>query len=179
MFKKLGALLLIFIIVFSLAACSTKKDNPPPNGNDVVVDPDPQESEEVEATVYYVSEEYIMTGSGEQLIPTQRVVKIGKESLEEAVIAELQKDPEEEEITTMIQDIKVISVETSNNIAYVNLSSEGLNSVGGSLQEIAIISQIVYTLTEIEGIDKVQILVDGSKRETLMGHISIDTPIGR
>jgi len=178
MLKKLGILLLVFMMLFSLAACGTKTDEEPPNGDDVIVDPDPQETREVEAVLYYISNEYVMTGNGELRAPVTRTINVGKESLEEALIAELQKEPEDEEITTMLQNIKVSSVETSDNIAYVNLSTDGLNS-GGSLQESAILTQIVWTLTELPNVDSVQILVDGSKKESLMGHISIEEPLGR
>lgn len=174
---------MVFIMVFALGACAPQNDEPQ-NGDegngDVIVDPDPnQQEEQVEVTIYYVSNEYIMTGSGDMIIPTTRTVTVGEESLDEAIISELQKMPEDEEITTMLEDMRFLSVETLDNVVYTNIASDSLGNTGGSLMEASILSQLVWTLTEVEGIDKVQILVDGSKRETLMGHISIDEPIGR
>lgn len=182
MFKKLGVLFIIFIMIFTLAACGTGQDKKPqdedPGNGDVIVDPDPQ-GEEVEVTIYYMNTEYILTGDSslERLIPVIRTVTVGKESIEEAIVAELQKTPEEEELTTALDEINVLSIEKQDNIAYINLSSEGLN--GGSLQESSILSQVVWTLTELPDIEKVQFLVDGSKRESLMGHIIIEEPLGR
>ena len=64
---------------------------------------------------------------------------------------------------------------TKERLAYVNFSSENLH--GGSLQEMLLVNQIVKTLTALPGIDQVQFLVDGEKRETLMGHLSTDEPL--
>jgi spore germination protein GerM len=113
----------------------------------------------------------------EKLIPVKREVMLGEKSIEEVLIAELQKKPEDNKLSTGLEGLKVLSVETKENTAYVNFSSENL--YGGSLQEMSVISQVVMTLTELPGIEQVQFLVDGSVRETLMGHDVIQEPIKR
>lgn len=183
-FKKIILFLLAVVMVFSLAACGTKTDTPTPTPNteenqsenkDTIVDPVP-EGETVTVKLYFANQEYIMTGdeSLDQLIPVEREVKIDTKPIEELVLEELQKKPEDENLDTLLGKIKVLSVETAENTAYVNLSSENLH--GGSLEESFIINQIVFSLTELEEVDQVQFLVDGSKKETLMGHIMIEEP---
>lgn len=180
--------MLVMAMIVTLGACGRRSvENPPPvengeveeNGNgDVVVDPEP-EVEEIEVTLYFVNHEYVMTGddSLERIIPVEKTVTAGERPLEEIILAELQKEPQDEELATALENIRILSVETAENIAYVNLSSEQLS--GGSMQESLVLQQIVYSLLELENIQGVQILVDGSKRETLMGHIFIEEPLTR
>jgi spore germination protein GerM len=47
------------------------------------------------------------------------------------------------------------------------------------LEEILLVEQVVTTLTGLPGLEKVQFLVDGERRDTLMGHVSADEPLGR
>ena len=175
--KKIVVLFLIVISLFTLAACG-KQVKTPEDPNNGVVDPNPQ-GEKVEVTLYYMNQEYIITGneSLEKLISLKREVTVGEKPIEEVLMAELQKKPEDNKLSTALDTIKVLSVETAENTAYVNFSSDKL--YGGSLQEMAIISQVVMTLTELPGIEQVQFLVDGSIRETLMGHDIILEPIKR
>ncbi len=177
--KKITLFLLAVIMVFTLAACNTKTPiedgNNTGNGN-TVVDPAP-EGETATVKLYFANQEYIMTGdeSLDHTIGVDREVKIGEKPIEEVILEELKKKPEGEKLTTVLEKIKVLSVETAENIAYVNLSGENLN--GGSMEESLILQQIVFSLTELEEVEGVQFLVDGSKRETLMGHIFIEEPL--
>ncbi|SDJ90487.1 GerMN domain-containing protein [Natronincola ferrireducens] len=184
--KKLGLILLIIAMMVTFIGCDRRQvenETPPvetenvDNDNDVV-DPTPQE-ENVEVTLYYVNQEYVMTGdeSLESIVPVIKEVTVGEKSLEAIILAELQKQPEDENLTTTLENIKVLSVDIAEEIAYVNLAGDKLS--GGSLQEALLLNQILYSLTEIEGVEAVQILVDGSKRETLMGHITIEEPLTR
>lgn len=182
--KKSILFLLAIIMVFTLSACNTKKpvdDENNGSGNNTVedntiVDPNP-EGEIVTVKLYFVNQEYVMTGDGslDQVIAIEREVKVGERPVEEVILEELKIKPEGEQLTTTIEKIKVLSVETTENTAYINLSGENLQ--GSSMQESLILQQIVFSLTELEGVDQVQFLVDGSKRETLMGHISIEEPL--
>lgn len=50
---------------------------------------------------------------------------------------------------------------------------------GGSSGEMVTVSSIVNTLTQFPAVQRVQILIDGSKVETLAGHLDISGPLGR
>lgn len=175
--KKAAVLFLLVISLFTLAACS-KQVKTPEGPDDGVIDPKPQE-EMVEVTLYYMNQEYILTGNEalEKLIPIKLEVAVGEKPIEEAIIAELQKKPADDALSSSLEGLKILSVETAENTAYVNFSNEKL--YGGSLQEMGVIAQVVMSLTELSDIDQVQFLVDGSVRETLMGHDIIQEPLGR
>ncbi|HEY8392404.1 MAG TPA: GerMN domain-containing protein [Capillibacterium sp.] len=131
-----------------------------------------------EVTLYFPNQEYIQTGRADlpMLKEVKRTVEAGEEELIAKVLAELRKPPAEDGVTTALHDeLKIRSARREDRRAYVDFSSENL--YGGSLQETLLINQIVWTLTALPGIDEVQFLVDGEKRESLMGHISTDEPL--
>ncbi len=179
--KKILIVSLVLIVVLAFSACVNREVKAPngeePGGN-VVVDPDPKD-DKVEVTLYFMNEQYILTGDEtlEKAIAITREVVIGEKTVEEVILEELQKRPEEENLTTSMENIKVLGVEVKENTAYVNLSSEELH--GGSLEETSILTQMVLSLTELPEIDEVQIYVDGTVRETLMSHYEIMEPLSR
>lgn len=193
--KKVTAICLLIIMALSLVACS--KPNLPTNEGEMVeekpvktteveeeeneddediIEPTPN-SNEMEVTLYFANRAYIESGdeSLEKLIPERKMVQYGDISLEETIVRELMKGPESDELNTVIpSNVELIGVEVADGTAFVNFSSEGL--YGSSMQEEFTISQIVNSLVELEGIERVQFLVDGQKVETLMGHIEITEP---
>lgn len=178
--RKFILILLAAAMILSLAACSAPNKEPvdagKKQGGDVIVEPSPK-TDEKEVSLYFVNKKYVETGDEklEKLISEKRVVKYGDTSIEEAVIKELMKGPESQELTTEIpSSAKLINVEVADGTAFVNFAQEGL--YGGSLQEIFTISQITKTLDGLGNIDKIQFLIDGNKAETLMGHIGISEP---
>jgi hypothetical protein len=50
---------------------------------------------------------------------------------------------------------------------------------GGSSWELLVLRSLVNTLVEIPGVDRVQLLFGGEKRETLGGHIAVNVPLER
>lgn len=185
MLRKISMLIMVIILMVSFNACSMgKTDTPLPSDNTKsdktgeVIDPEP-ESKEKEITLYYSNNEYIMTGdeSLDKIIAVKKTVMVGEKPIEEIVVRELQNEPDDKSLSSSLSNIEILSVDTVEKIAHVNISSKNLN--GGSLAEALILQQLVYSLTELEEVEAVQILVDGSKQESLMGHISIQEPLTR
>ncbi len=183
--KRIISFLLAAIMIFTLAACRPKvppvdENNGGNNtvGDNNIIEPDPKD-EIVTVKLYFANQEYIMTGdeSLDRIIAIEREIEPGDKSIEGVILEELKNEPEDEQLTTIVKKLEVLSVETVGDMVFVNLSGENLH--GGSLEESLILQQIVLSLTELEGIEQVQILVDGSKRETLMGHILIEEPLKR
>jgi len=183
--KKMISFLLAVIMIFTLAACRPKVPPVGENNGDnnavednTIIEPNP-EDEIVTVKLYFANQEYIITGDEnlDRIIAVEREIKPEKKSIEEVILEELKNEPEDEQLTTIVEKINVLSVETVGNTVYVNLSGENL--YGGSLEESLILQQIVLSLTELERIEQVQFLVDGGKRETLMGHILIEEPLKR
>jgi spore germination protein GerM len=99
----------------------------------------------------------------------------------EKLIEELINGPVFEQNKQTIPDgTKLIDIKIEDKIAYVNFSRELTeNHWGGSAGESMTIGSIVNTLAlnEGTGIEKVQILVNGEKIETLAGHIDTSIPL--
>ncbi|MCR1898991.1 GerMN domain-containing protein [Irregularibacter muris] len=141
-----------------------------------VISPKPN-AQEREIVLYFMDKKIIETGQGKysNMIKETRKVKVSDQPLEKVIIEALKAGPTSNLGATMLKkDLQVISVEVADKTAYVNLSSQNL--FGSSLQETGLIYQIVYSLTEQNGIEKVQFLVDGTKRESLFGHYDIQAP---
>ncbi len=74
----------------------------------------------------------------------------------------------------------MLSATVSGSMATIDLSSEVTGGMGGSFTENGEFEALVFTLTDIPGINSVQVLVDGRKVETLPGgHLELDTPLTR
>jgi len=100
-------------------------------------------------------------------------------------VGQLLEGPNEEDrltrgFTTEIPvDTRLIGVNLTNKTAYVDFSGE-LEAGGGSSSMLARLYQIVYTVTDIPGIEAVRILIDGVAREAMGGEgVLIDEPLGR
>ncbi len=176
-------LILIVTLLFTLSACiQYDKPTPTPSPDQeegeekIVVDPKPK-GENKEVTLYFMDKSIIETGQGDysELIKETRTIMVDDRPIEQIILEELQNGPEKEEAITMFRkELQIISVEEADNTAYVNLSSQNVYS--GSLEETGIIYQVVYSLTELDNVDKVQFLIDGKVIETLSGHYSIMEP---
>jgi spore germination protein GerM len=73
---------------------------------------------------------------------------------------------------------KLLGLEIKDRIAYANFSREIKdNFSGGSMSEALLLNSIVHTLTQFNDVDKVQILIEGKKIESLGGHLDISQPL--
>jgi len=120
---------------------------------------------------------------------TETSFELGKETREfgifggpqvdlEEVMAELLKGPETDDLSRVIPEGTVLrGVTLEYGVAYVDFSEELLQAEVGSEAEAVLVDSIVKTLTQLEEVDSVQILVEGEVVETIAGHISIDEPL--
>lgn len=75
---------------------------------------------------------------------------------------------------------RVQNVGIDGSTASVDLSKEVDAQAGGAFGENGEFKALVYTMTGIAGINAVQVLVDGSRVETLPGgHVELDQPLHR
>lgn len=186
--KKFISIFLIAVLVIGLVACTDdKKPKDDGLGNEPIDNMDGSKDNEngnnketlsKEVTLYFANKEYIDTGNEDldKLIPEKRILEYGDISLEEVIVSELMKNPDNKNLSSAIPSTaKLLSIEVSDGTAYVDFSSDGIS--GGSLQEFFTINQIVASLLELEDIDQVQFLLDGEKTESLMGHFTVDEPL--
>ncbi len=78
------------------------------------------------------------------------------------------------------EDTRVLSLRVQDETIYVDFNRAlKANFTGGSSQEWALLNSLVLTLTEIPGINQVQILVEGRKEEAVLGHMDTTEPLIR
>ncbi|MBI2875151.1 MAG: GerMN domain-containing protein [Firmicutes bacterium] len=112
------------------------------------------------------------------VVPEEREVSLtGSKTLPEAVMEEILAGPRDPYLTSPIpKGTRLLSLEVNNGIAYVNLSRF---MVGGTAGESMVINSIVNSMVELQGIEKVQILIEGKASDTVGGHVILEEPIGR
>lgn len=127
-----------------------------------------------EVTVYYSTS--TMTES--HLVPVRRRVAAGVDPMRGALELLVRgPSPESGLERTIPQGTEVRSLEIEGDLAIADFSQEIVtNFLGGSWNEALLIGSIVNTLTEFPGITRCQILIEGEKRESIGGHVGIDTP---
>ncbi len=104
----------------------------------------------------------------EHLVPERRNVDIAAgDTVEKIIVEELLKGPSEVgNIRTIPQETKLLSIETKDNVCFVNFSKDFVDKhSGGTAGEQLTIFSIVNSLTELGTIDRVQFLIEGEKRE--------------
>lgn len=130
--------------------------------------------ENVELTLYFAAE------NGKHLRKAERSVEYNSNiALERVVIENLISGPIGEELyPTINPDTRLINVTVKDKICYVTLSSEFLNQQYSILPEITIYS-LVNSLIELNGVNKVQISVDGDNNAVFRDTISLSSPFER
>ena len=171
--KKSVYLLFIFTLLLALAAAGCSTSNSPGTNNNQ--DNTGPETEKQEVVLYFADEQ------AEYLVPEKRII-LKEEQLEaEAVVKALIEGPQDKKLgITVPAGTKLLSVEVQDKIARVDFSEEIRSKHwGGSTGESMTVFSIVNSLTELDGIDKVQILINGQKQDSLVGHLDISQPLTR
>ncbi|NMB41175.1 MAG: hypothetical protein GX996_04485 [Firmicutes bacterium] len=97
-------------------------------------------------------------------VPVSRSIA-GSGEIHEMVIQELLEGPQKDSFlfSELPPDTKLLNSKLYEDILMVNFSQEILNYKGALSGEKNIYAQLILTLTEIPGIEKVQLLVEGEK----------------
>lgn len=168
----------ILVAAFLISGCNS---SPKPDNSS---DNPPLSASQNEKSL--ISKEVILYFGDDQamyLIPEKRTIKIAStEKLPtSAVMNALIEGPHDESLRpTIPKETKLISARVEDKVAYVDFTEEiRTKHWGGSAGETMTIASIVNTLTQLDGIDKVQILIGGKKQDTLVGHWYIGEPIER
>lgn len=117
----------------------------------------------------------------EILVAVSRTVPAGSDRAT-AALAELLRGPGTNSglLSVMPRGTRVLSIRIDGGTAVVDLSSEvAKHHPGGSAAETMTVFALVNTLTEIAGIDRVQVLVEGKGMDTLAGHVDTSGPLVR
>lgn len=130
--------------------------------------------ENVELTLYFAAE------NGKHLRKAVRAIEYNSNiSLERVVVENLINGPIGEELyPTINPNTKIISVTVKDKICYVNLSEDFLNQQYSILPELTVYS-LVNSLIELNGVNKVQIAIDGDANAIFRDVISLSSPFER
>ncbi len=179
--KSLVTSLILFLFIGALVVIGCSKS---PVGQAPVEQNKTQLGDESNLTTakltFYFSDNQAM-----YLIPEIREIKIRKDASPEvvatAIINELIAGPADKNlIATIPKETKLRSLKITDQIAYVDFSEEIRSKhPGGSSGETMTLNSIVNSLTELTGIKKVQILINGAKVDTLVGHEDLSQPLSR
>ena len=121
-----------------------------------------------------------------EVLPERREVEVPADPsqrppIEELVVTELLKGPTDPLLKrTLPSEAKLISIQVTDGLALVNFSKEFVTKhPGGSTGEIMTILSLVSSLTCLPNIDRVQILVEGQRIDTIAGHAIVSGELAR
>lgn len=123
---------------------------------------------------------YRASADGQSLV--REVYTVGKtnETIAQAMGILLSEPSNSANWSTIPDGAEVNSIHFAGGIARIDFSPELVNNFhGGSAAELMLVGSIVNTLTEIPGVKKVRITVNGKAIETIGGHCDLSEPIGR
>ncbi len=173
-----GIIMIAFVFAMSFMAGGCQKaQDPKAEANHNTVTVNPEISQDI--TLYFSDSQAMY------LIPEKRSIKIAKDADQAALVEEAVKQliagPKNTDlIATFPPETRVLDVKIEDSIAVINFSEE-LRSKhwGGSTGEMMTLGSLANTLTELEGIKGVQILLNGEKVESLLGHMDARSPLQR
>jgi hypothetical protein len=138
--------------------------------------PAPALAADARYTVYY---EFSMPNET-YLVPVTALRSFAPSPAEGVISALIDGPPATEGLpyrTLIPKGTRLLGVEMKGDIAYVNFSKEITSANVGSRGDALLVASIVNSLCTIPGVNRVQILVDGSKVETLAGHVYVGEPL--
>jgi hypothetical protein len=136
------------------------------------------DGEFVEATLFYISDDGMQLVGFERRLKREPSIAAQARRIVEAQLAEpppplLSPIPRETRLNGLYL--------TDRGDAFVDLSEEvSLGHTGGSLEELFTVYAIVNAVTtNLPSVRAVQILVNGSEVDTLVGHVDLQNPLER
>lgn len=161
----------MFTLILLLgASCTRGTPNPHPPGPAPTLPPG-----KTRIVLYFADQAAI------SLVPEERLVDAAEGAkLAEAVVRELIKGPASVGLEiTIPPEARLIGVKLEGDMAVVNFSREfRTKHWGGSTGELMTVMSLADSLTELPGVKRIKIQVEGEQLETL-GHLDLTEPIGR
>jgi len=168
-----AAMILILVALLAAVGCSALSEAREAQEPEEKVMPKAP-SEQVQVILHFAD------WQAQHVIPERREVDVTEDSdLPKALVEQLLGGPEDPHLSrTFPEDVQMISVELEGSVAYVNLSSE-VESIAGSAGQAMAMRSLLFTLTELDEVDRVQPLVEGKQSLVFEGHGVIEEPLER
>lgn len=137
------------------------------------VENEPESYQETTLTLYFSNK------TGDKLVEsTKKVYYKGTTSMERLVVEQLIEGPTEEAYPTISSSTKVQNVVVEEGVCYVNLDEAFLNAEFDVTAQVCIYS-LVNSLSELTGVNKVQILINGETVKSFRDIISLEDSLER
>ena len=117
---------------------------------------------------------------GKELVPVQEKIVLPENSTlaVEKVVDALKNPPKKNLFPLLNSNTVVRSVSVKNHLCTIDLNNESTKFVELSVRKEAIrVYGLVNSITELPGINSVQILIDGKKKTYFNHYLRIDTPL--
>jgi spore germination protein GerM len=183
-YRGLAAMMFCVVALFLFSGCAVSDSGPTPNNKAEgakVPEQAPKAAEPAKVTEDTVPVKvYFGTHDARYLVAEVRLLKKDAQLKQRAMDA-LTAGPRQPDLVAVVPaSTKVKSVVVRDRTATVDFSSEIVTrGFGGSSKEILAVGAIVNTLTEFPDVERVQILVDGKKVDTLFGHLDVSDLLSR
>lgn len=123
-------------------------------------------------SLYFSDKELMKTYRTEKDIEAENEADLPKAALEAWIAG-----PENEKLTGLVPPgVVVENVKAENGVAEVSFSKEIKNANLGSTGEMLMLNQITLIMKQF-GYDATQVLVEGQKEESLLGHVDTRAPL--
>lgn len=121
---------------------------------------------------------YFGAPNADGVLPEPRTLLVADGAVARAAVEALLWGPQSPDLyPTIPEGTRLLGISIADGTCTVDFSQEFLdNHSGGSAGELMTLGSIVQTLKQFDGIDSVQILVEGRIGETL-GHVMLDEPL--
>lgn len=130
----------------------------------------PNQEEQITLTFYYVDEELLSLQEKEKTISYT-----SEEEKWSRLWQELQ-NADQDGFVSLWKEIKLLEAKEEGGLLTLNIAKPERLQFGSTAEGFAI-QTLLQTVGQIEGIQAIQLLIDGEVVETLAGHVSIDQPI--
>lgn len=180
---KLVLTALVLVFTFLIAGC----DGSAPAVNQPATNTTQQTAEQPQTESVTANSEramqltvYHATKDAMHLVPETHKVPVNSQPARTAIELLLAGTKNADLVSVMPQGVKLKNIVVKEHIAYVDFDNKLIKkNTGGSANEILLVGAIVNTLTEFPDIQKVQILVEGKKIDTILGHLDTSEPLSR
>jgi spore germination protein GerM len=181
--KARSASVAMLALAVLAGACGVKSDERPrdvPPDQRALLDDNTPTSETQEGTrlvrLYFLSAP--VQGASDRLQPSMRVVAGTTEAIVQELIGGLGEVERGLKLRTAIPTgTGIRSVSTPDGTAVVDLDSVFFKTRGD--QQLRAVAQIVFTMTALQGIREVRLLIDGSEREWARADGTLKTRLSR
>lgn len=100
----------------------------------------------------------------EYLVPiSKEYVGILNDMLPEQIVRSLSKKPDKENLFTQLpENVELINSDIEDKVVTLNFNKK-IKNYGGTAREEGLLKQLLYSMKQIDGVEKVKILIEGKK----------------